>query len=409
MLRALKAQCTRAPRILKRAVHKASRRPNVIKLTKHGVFTPEARALARIIVRSGCSQAKVGGVIQSIGKLLGITIKTPMSHQTVGRAILEGGVAAKIQLGYEMSRTKSLTISADSTSHRKINYEARHVALRTPDYRSSDLTVDLNSTPSVHLLGVDSEVDHTSEVSVAGWLDKMEDVAVTFNKSPLSQRMECEFTMSDLADLLRGMNGDHASNEKRTATLMKEWKTEQTFIRLGSKQLARKTPADLIIFLAGWNQKKIEAVGGIDAWNALTPMEQTLRDVALVKELQIALGKEVYNQLPGDEKRIIDLFIWAGCCMHKDQNSFQGGNTEMMEQWEKSGYTPPLLLANKQNAAILRGILDPAKANAPLGEAETTALTASTRGGAKTCTIAGACLNNKDDKKGQGEIRSGNL
>jgi hypothetical protein len=282
MLRALKAQCARAPQILKRAVHKASRRPNVIKLTKHGVFTPEARALARIIVRSGCSQAKVGGVIQSIGKLLGITIKTPMSRRTVGRAILEGGVAAKIQLGYEMSRTKSkylfsmknyqchsahrnlgLTISADSTSHRKINYEARHVALRTPDYRSSDLTVDLNSTPSVRLLGVDSEVDHTSEVSVAGWLDKMEDVAVTFNKSPLSQRMECEFTMSDLADLLRGMNGDHASNEKRTATLMKEWKTEQSFICLGSKQLAQKTPADLIIFLAGWNQKKIEAVGGI--------------------------------------------------------------------------------------------------------------------------------------------------
>ncbi|KAF8238173.1 hypothetical protein L208DRAFT_1355507 [Tricholoma matsutake] len=353
MLHALKAQCTHAPQILKCAVHKASHRPNVIKLTKHGVFTPEARALAWIIVHSGCSQAKVGGVIQSIGKLLGITIKTPMSRRTVGRAILEGGVAAKIQLGYEMSRTKSLTISADSTSHRKINYEACHVALRTPDYRSSDLMVDLNSMPSVHLLGVDSEVDHTSEVSVAGWLDKMEDVAVTFNKSPLSQQMECEFMMSDLADLLWGMNGDHVSNEKQTATLMKEWKTEQTFICLGSKQLAQKTPANLIIFLAGWNQKKIEAVGGIDAWNALMPMEQTLRDVALVKELQIALGKEVYNQLPGDKKWIIDLFIWAGCCMDKDQNSFQGGNTEMMEQWEKSGYTPPLLLANKQNAAIL--------------------------------------------------------
>jgi hypothetical protein len=109
-LRALKARCARAPRILKRVVHKASLCPNVIKLTKHGVFTPEARALARIMVRSGCSQAKVGGVIQSMGKLLGITIKTPMSRQTVGRAILEGGVAAKIQLGYEMSRTKSETL-----------------------------------------------------------------------------------------------------------------------------------------------------------------------------------------------------------------------------------------------------------------------------------------------------------
>lgn len=110
-MRALKARCARAPKILKRAIQKASARPHIIKLTRHGVFTPEARALARIVVQSGCSQAKVGRVIQSIGKLLGITIKTPMSRRTVGRTILEGGVAAKIQLGYEMSRTQSKSLS----------------------------------------------------------------------------------------------------------------------------------------------------------------------------------------------------------------------------------------------------------------------------------------------------------
>jgi hypothetical protein len=78
-----------------------------VKLTRRGVFTPEACALAHITVKSGCSQAKVGGLIQSIGKLLSITIKNPMSHWTVSRAILKGGIAAKMQLGYEMMHTPS--------------------------------------------------------------------------------------------------------------------------------------------------------------------------------------------------------------------------------------------------------------------------------------------------------------
>lgn len=105
--RALKARCDRHPAILKRAIQKTRLCPRIVKLTRRGAYTPEARALARIVVKAGCSQAQVGGLIKNVGKLLGITVRNPMSRRTVSRAILEGGIAAKIQLGYEMSRTES--------------------------------------------------------------------------------------------------------------------------------------------------------------------------------------------------------------------------------------------------------------------------------------------------------------
>jgi hypothetical protein len=154
ILHALKAQCMHTPQILKCAVHKASHCPNVIKLTKHSMFTPEAWVLAWIIVWSGCSQAKVGVVIQSIEKLLDITIKTPMSHQTVGRAILEGGVAAKIQLGYEMSRTKSrLLISINNYQCHSAHYNLG-LTVRGPPDEVNNLwwlfPITSNSLPAIH-------------------------------------------------------------------------------------------------------------------------------------------------------------------------------------------------------------------------------------------------------------------
>lgn len=108
--------------------------------------------------------------------------------------------------------------------------------------------------------------------------------------------------------------------------------------------------------------------------------------------------------LSPEDRRSADLFIWGGCCMHKDLNSFKGGNAEMMLEWAKLGIPGPILLANKHNAAILRNLLDPAvPTDAGLTEDELRAFQASTRGGIKTCAQAGAILNNEDDKKGQAD------
>jgi len=69
----------------------------------------------------------------------------------------------------------------------------------------------------------------------------------------------------------------------------------------------------------------------------------------------------------------------------------------MMAWWAENDVTPPILLANRDNAAVLNNLdsLD------DLTPAEQHALESTTRGGVKAASLAGAIFNHKDDKKGQ--------
>ena len=73
---------------------------------QRGTYTPKARALARVIAHSGCARKNVGKVMKDVGEFLGIKVKRSMSRQTVGCSILEGGIAAKVQLGFELTKAK---------------------------------------------------------------------------------------------------------------------------------------------------------------------------------------------------------------------------------------------------------------------------------------------------------------
>ncbi|TFK74719.1 hypothetical protein BDN72DRAFT_874903 [Pluteus cervinus] len=404
VIRALEIRCSRAPS-RKRALVQTNSMPRLIRLKKNGMYTPMARTLIRILVQSGCSANKVPELIPKISQLLGIRITpTKISRRTVQRSIVEGGVAASLQTGYELTQAESLTISQDSTSHRKINYEARHIAVRAPNYEAGETSPSPTSTPSMRLLGVDATVDHSSETSIQGWTDKLSGITAVWNESPLMRRTTGQdLTLRHFLKLLKGMNGDHANNEKLTASMFQQLKTDETIQELGEKALSKKPPVELLLYLMQWTQKKLNDVGGLEAWEALSSEEQLRRDEQLIRDIREALGQEEYDKLPADERRALDFFVWVGCCMHKDQNSFAGGNTEMMAWWEKNGETPPLLLANKQNAETLRKVLDPARGNAPLTDSEEAALKATTRGGVKAAAIAGAIFNNRDDKRGQGD------
>jgi hypothetical protein len=71
----------------------------------------------------------------------------------------------------------------------------------------------------------------------------------------------------------------------------------------------------------------------------------------------------------------------------------------MMAWWDENGIPGPILLANKDNAAVLQHISDSSDPTS----VEQRALDASSRGGVKATSIAGALFNNKDKKKGQQE------
>ncbi|SJL16076.1 uncharacterized protein ARMOST_19592 [Armillaria ostoyae] len=407
---ALKAKCFQAPMIRKRAMEKVEKAlARKDKLCAKGTYGPEARALARILVRSGCSQAKVGAMIREAGKIFGIQYVAEMSRRTVSRAILEGLVAAKMQLGYEMSATRSFTQSADSTSHRKINFESHHFALKVPHYHQSTGNTDtapptMMSKPKIRFAGLASTVDHSSETSKAIWLHTYKELIGTFMQSSLARRTGKQLNLGMFAQKLCGMNGDHAANEKKTAAYMGEWKKETITQDLGEEALHEKNFSEVLGVLQEWNHKKINDAGGVEAWNNLPAEERAILDLATVNSMVTSLGKEAFDSLPAVEKRALAVFLWSGCCMHKDQNSFKGGNMAMMAAWKELGLTPPIILANKYNAAAIRKVVTLEKGDAPITDAEIAALETSTFGGAKLAALAGAIFNNKDDKKGQGDI-----
>lgn len=112
-----------------------------------------------------------------------------------------------------------MTLSADSTSRRKQNYESRHIALQVPDYAElkNSIHVKPASYHRVCFFVIEATNDHSSQGSVNGWKSNAEELTSLFNCSPLAQRLNRQFSIRDFLGVIFGWNGDHASGKKASA------------------------------------------------------------------------------------------------------------------------------------------------------------------------------------------------
>jgi len=69
---------------------------------KKGRYTRAARTMSRLPGSSGTAEAKVGKTLKVLGEILGVKIDHEVSRRAVQRFSLEIGVAADIQLVYEI-------------------------------------------------------------------------------------------------------------------------------------------------------------------------------------------------------------------------------------------------------------------------------------------------------------------
>ena len=141
----------------------------------------------------------------------------------------------------------------------------------------------------------------------------------------------------------------------------------------------------------------IKNAGGKHKWNSLPENEQSDQKATMLEQLVIKLGKEAFELLSDDEKRIMKLFIWAGCGCHKDLNTVQGGYSAVMRWWLENNVEPPILLANRDNAAILDGVTSEGDVE---NAVQAQAVEKTSHGAIKATQLAGAIFNNKFDKKG---------
>ncbi|KAF7358820.1 hypothetical protein MSAN_01221600 [Mycena sanguinolenta] len=372
-------------------------------LKKGRAYKPEIRDLARVLISCGCKMGKVGGVIEAVARIFGIELQHTLSRRTVGRIALEGLLMARMQLGFELKHAEDYTISSDSTSRRKLNYQSHHIHMRVPVGRDAQGNIVFSKMAKVRFAGVESTPDHSAATSKATWLKVFDDVMEAFNGSPLAQRVGAlDFRL--ICRRLRGMCGDHANVEKSVAEEMRKEKHEQLLQELGERRLA-ELDGDLLKLtelMVQFGTQKIEAVGGWDAWNALPLAEQAARDTATLTAMIRSLGEEALDALDDADRHLLTVWVWSGCCMHKDQNSFKGGNTAMTAYWTELDVRP-IPLANKDAAQAIRKILHPEAGDKPITDEDYKRLEEVAFGGAKLTALAGAVLNNALDKRGQGD------
>jgi hypothetical protein len=290
-----------------------------------------------------------------------------------------------------------MTFSADGTGHRNINYAARHVNLKVDSYTNDGNGEGRQAT---RLLGLESTLDGSSEQSVKGWKDLLGDIAEIYNQSPLGQRTGNFLRTVDIFVKLSGMHTDHCAKEKKDASLLQKEKQLATYQSLGEDAILESSNQELLPHFMQARAQMLKAVGGERKWIQFSEIERADKEAVMMEQLVIKLGKDSYEKLSNDEKRILKLFIWAGCGCHKDLNTVRGGNAAMMAWWDENKVDPPVLLANRDNAAVLKDVSQSDVAT----PAQERALQMTTRGGVKATQLAGEIFNNKNDKRGEHEI-----
>ncbi|EUC55749.1 hypothetical protein RSOL_133880 [Rhizoctonia solani AG-3 Rhs1AP] len=352
----------------------------------NGACSPKIRSLCRRLVMSGVAAIQVPKVIRMCTRAFGVDPGPLPNPRSVGRFILEGGAAAKIQAGNILSGAQGVTTSMDSTSHRNINFSSMHVMVNSPGAHNQ------------LYLAVESTTDHTSQTQVKVLKATLDSICDTTKRAPKCESgPEATPCTSDIACKLYGVNGDHASDQLKVAQLEKEWKIDSWVNRLGNQALINLGSLESKSLYQMIHADAEAKAGGSDVFSALSMAD---KEDLLASECQKqvwALGKTEFDKAAPNIQQDMPCVVRGGCCAHKDMNAAKGGATAMTAFWKANSHlSSPVKLFNKDNDATV-SLSDP---SSEAMEAEQRAVAITESGAIKLCSLAGAAYNHKDDKKG---------
>ncbi|KAF7334122.1 hypothetical protein MVEN_02318000 [Mycena venus] len=392
-LRATRMRETRAKTAVRKLRKELAAKSRWSGMNRHA-YSSQSRSLAMAFVKAGCAQSRIGPLLSRVGKVFGISIRRSMSRRTVGRIITEAGVKVRLQLGHELARAKAICLSSDGTSNRNIKYEARHITYKAPTY---DTNPDApQEAAATRLVEVDHALDHTAQTQYEGWDVANQRIVDTYNNSPLARRDALDGLSYEADDLYRktvSYAADHASDVRLAAHKVKERKQLVVESDLGRQEITSMSDSEVEQALWDVLQEMHDDPESLDQ-SSLSPEHRA----EALQSLAAHLGSKELESLPDDRQQLLTRMVIAGCCGHKDHNCSKYGVEGMQAVWETLGLTPPVLLANKDNAATIA-----------LGEdadsaAVEQALKTSHRGGYKLVSICGDLFRHKDPKRGHRDL-----
>ncbi|KAI0683197.1 hypothetical protein C8T65DRAFT_784880 [Cerioporus squamosus] len=378
LLKCVKRAPAQAARAVDKAVNSAVKQITSFKLKEKGIISDRSRDLVRSLTYAGVPRDNIPAAVSSVAEAAGFTVEGAISSRSVGRINLEGGILSDLQTIEDMMDADGITVSSDGTTIKHVPHEARHAY------------INKGTTHTRHFLGVTTAPNHTSEEQLRGWLEALESLCTTWNMSPRGQHDPMH-----VADILRkvtGMNTDHAEDQKKLVRLFMELKVRTDREERGQRAILEGALAEFEPIAMEETDKVIKKAGGSARWEQLPEAERAKRVHEATRRATIRFGEARFAALPDEDKRAADLFVWAGCCMHKELNSVKGGAAALAAFWKDNGLPAPLLLMNRDNAAA--AALGPSAAKDRATEV-------SQGGAVKLTSLAGALFRHKDDKKGQ--------
>ncbi|KAJ7621714.1 hypothetical protein DFH06DRAFT_1143459 [Mycena polygramma] len=281
-----------------------------------------------LVALDGVRLNKVVGVLKRIAGKLGIDVTGDASDRTVRRVVKEGGVGAKMQFVEAVGSSQGVTLSSDGTTHKNINLESHRATV-----------INQDGEKQTFFLGIGMAINHTSETQLEGWEELIEAAYLIYKTSARCQ------TADDAQDFwlkVTGWHSDHTEDQKKLFRLVEAMKLRLERECRGERAIAQMVPAQWADLLFRVSQDAVTATGGISALEGLGEAER-----------QALHSRNEFDKLSPEEQQDIDLFIWGGCCMHKNLNIFKGAVLAMQQWWVESGLPGPLAMYNHDNAAAV--------------------------------------------------------
>ncbi|TFK79123.1 hypothetical protein K466DRAFT_506106 [Polyporus arcularius HHB13444] len=378
LIKRVKRAPSQAARAVQKAVKGAVHRATTFTLKEQGIISEDSRDLVHSLTSAGVPRDKIPETISTVVKAAGLTVKGSMSTRSVGRINLEGGILSDLQTMEDMKDADGITLSSDGTGIKHIQHEARHAY------------INKGSTHTRHFLGVTTAPSHTSEEQLRGWIDALESLCTTWNASPRGQQEP--LSVADILSKIKGMNTDHAEDQKKLVRLFMELKVRTDRERRGQRAILEGALAEFEPFAAEETADTIRKAGGLSRWEQLPGAERAAHVHEATRRATVRFGETRFAALSEEEKRAADLFVWAGCCMHKELNSVKGGAAALASFWKDNDLPPSTCVRRQRNYSIKKVCPD---------ESADRATEVSQGGAVKLTSLAGALFRHKDEKKGQ--------
>ncbi|KAJ3905934.1 hypothetical protein F5879DRAFT_1072667 [Lentinula edodes] len=125
------------------------------------------------------------------------------------------------------------------------------------------------------------------------------------------------------------ISGDGTTHKNET------YKTKQATVIQADQKLQFFLGLKMAVNHTSETQALIQQVGGPAAWEVLTPEERSRHLEAMRNRIIHNIGEAKFAKLLEAEKAEVDFFLWAGCCMHKEMNTFKGGCISLDNFWKE--------------------------------------------------------------------------